>query len=308
MTRPHARPRKRPALHLPGGVAVAFAMILVGCGDDAPASTAPSDLPTVLATTGIWADVVANVACDGSVSVESVIPPGGDPHSFEPSLADREELDAASLVVANGAGLEEGLEDTLGSVESDGTPVFRVAEQLIQGDDPHVWFDPVLVAAALPDLASTLTDEAGLDEGTIEGCVADYERQLEAIHAEIESIVATVPAESRLLVTNHDSLGYFAGRYGFEVIGTVIPTPSGLGETNPAALEELADLIEQTGVGAIFAETQHSTEDARALADRVGDVEVVTLETGTLGQPGTDSDTYLGFLRSNAEAIAAALS
>ena len=138
-------------------------------------------------------------------------------------------------------------------------------------------------------------------------CVTAYTSELEAADAQIVDLLSAVPDERRKLVTNHDALGYFADRYGFEVVGTVIPTPSGLAETNPAQLEALARLIEDAGVPAVFAESQHSTADAEALAARVGDVEVVTLLTGTVG--GDDeASTYVGFLMADARLIAAALS
>ena len=124
---------------------------------------------------------------------------------------------------------------------------------------------------------------------------------------ELEEQVAQLPGESRKLITNHDALGYFADRYGFEVVGTVIPAPGTMAQTNPAQLEELAELIEHEQVKAIFAETQHSIDDAEALADRVGDVDVVTLYTGSLGPAGSGADTYLGFMRTNANLIVDAL-
>ncbi|MYJ80499.1 MAG: hypothetical protein F4046_01580, partial [Acidimicrobiaceae bacterium] len=102
-------------------------------GDPAPEPPGTgAETPTILATTGIWADVVANVACDGLAEVEAIIPVGGDPHGYEPSLQDRARMENATLVVANGLLLEEALEDTLEAVAESGTPVFEFAE----GMDP----------------------------------------------------------------------------------------------------------------------------------------------------------------------------
>ena len=85
---------------------------------------------TIVATTSIWADVAGNIACDGLAEIETVIPIGGDPHSFEPSLQDREVLENADLIVANGLALEESLEDTIDAAEQHGTPVFRFADHM----------------------------------------------------------------------------------------------------------------------------------------------------------------------------------
>lgn len=341
-------------------------------GDVAEVSDEADQEPkTVLATTGIWSDVVSSVACVDFVDVEAIIPVGGDPHAYEASLRDRERMENADLVVANGLGLEERLDDTLDAVEDAGTAVFRVANHIStisyaeesgghdhghdeethadeeeahddhaheeevheeeghddhgheeemheeeghddhghgSGDDPHVWFDPVRVSAMLPELAHHLVDDAGLDAAAVDECLSSYQAELAALDAEINDLVANLPVSNRKLITNHDALGYFADRYGFEVIGAVIPSTSTMAETNPAQLEKLAELIEHEQVKAIFAETQHSTDEADALAAQVGDIEVVTLYTGSLGPPGSGADTYVGFIRTNTRLIVDALS
>jgi len=314
---------------------VVAGLVLGACGSDAAGSD--PGRPTIVATTSIWADITANVACDGLAAVETIIPLGGDPHSFEPSLRDRETMENATLIVANGLMLEESLDDTIRAVENDGVTVLRVGDELDplpfadrdadDGDDdgtdddadhhaddghdhgdrdPHIWFDPGRVSAAVPVIADSLAD-AGLDRGALDACATAFQAELAQLDGDVEAIVAPLPVEQRVLVTNHDSLGYFADRYGFEVLGTVIPSSSSLAETNTADLDELADRIARTGVPAIFAETQHSTGDIEAVADRVGDIEVVTLLTGTLGEPGSDAATYLGWLRQNAQTIVDAL-
>ena len=116
-----------------------------------------------------------------------------------------------------------------------------------------------------------------------------------------------IPAERRLLVTNHDALGYLADRYGFEVIGTVIPSTSSLAEPNAADLEDLAKTIEAKQIPAVFTEALHAKEAVDALATRVGNIQVVTLFTDALGEPGSGADTYIGLLRTNAVRIRDAL-
>jgi zinc/manganese transport system substrate-binding protein len=137
--------------------------------------------------------------------------------------------------------------------------------------------------------------------------VERYTAELEALDAEVGEMTSRVPAERRVLVTNHDALGYFADRYDFEVLGTVIPGPGALTETNPAEIEALAQAIDAAGVPAVFAEEQHSDADALALADRLGDVQVVTLHTDALGEAGSGAATYLEMVRSNGELVSEAL-
>ena len=322
-------------------VLAAAALGAAACsGDRAPElPDAGAETPTILATTSIWADVVANVACDGLADVEAIIPVGSDPHGYEPSLQDTERMTNASLVVANGLTLEGRLEDTLEEVAASGTQVLEFAAEMdpipYEGhdehddhdghedeghdehedeghdehghdhgtEDPHVWLDPHRVAEALPILAQALTADAGLDPAAVEACLASYQAELEAVDAEIAAKVEQLPAESRKLVTNHDAFEYYAARYGFEIIGTVIPSPSSMAEANPAGLAKLAEVIEHEGIKAIFAEIQHSGDEIKALAARIGDVEVVTLYTGTLGPPGSGAETYTGYLRTNTDLI-----
>lgn len=290
--------------------------------------------PVVVATTSIWADVVANVACDGLAQVETLIPVGTDAHSFEPSLADRQLIDEAGLVVANGLGLEESLEDTLEQAEADGTPVFEVGDHvdtLDRGDeaddhgdsealadedggeqghggsvDPHVWFDPIRVSDALDPLAETLVADVGLDQAGVEACVVEYREELAATDGQIQEELADIAEENRVLVTNHESLGYFADRYGFAVLGTVIPSTSTLAESNPADIAELAATIDEAGVQTVFGETSLSGDDLRALAREAG-AQVVALYTESLGEPESGADTYVGFLVTDAELISGGL-
>ncbi len=175
------------------------------------------------------------------------------------------------------------------------------------GVDPHFWFDPTRVAMTLDALVDVLVAETGLDRSAVESCAADYEQQLNDVDEEVSEILAGIPDARRKLVTNHEALGYFGDRYGFELVGTVIPVPSGMAEATPRHLAELAETIEHTGVPAIFSEVQHSDADAQALADRLDGVEVYTLLTGSLGPAGSGAETYLDFMRHNARTIAEAL-
>ena len=219
-----------------------------------------------------------------------------------------------------------GGRDVIDAVESDGVPVLRVGEFVDTipagdqhtddtgtdseddhgADDPHIWFDPTRVSSGLPAIADALAI-AGLDRTALDACVSDFTDRLASLDVDVISTVASLPVDERLLVTNHDSLSYFADRYDFEILGSVIPSPSSLSATNPAALEALAATIEETAVPAIFAETQHSSADTQALAARVGNVAVVTLQTDTLGPTGSDTATYIDWLTATARTIVTAL-
>jgi zinc/manganese transport system substrate-binding protein len=262
---------------------------------------------TIVATTGIWADVVANLACDGLAPVEALVPSGTDPHAYEPSLADRARLEGASLIVVNGAGLEEGLADTIDAVDDEGTVILTMTDLItIVDGDPHIWFDPSQVAAALPGVADALV-LTGLDEAAVGNCTRSYVDELTALDAKVAAEITAIPADQRKIVTNHDALGYFANRYGLEVVGTVVPTRSTLAASNPRQLAELTDLMIESSLSVIFVEATESSDDAQAVADRAG-ATIVELHTGALGPPDGGADTYVGLISTDARLIVDALS
>jgi zinc/manganese transport system substrate-binding protein len=182
----------------------------------------------------------------------------------------------------------------------------RVFDHVAEGDDPHVWFDPTLVADAAVVVADELV-AAGADQAATRGCLEEFGVAMEALDAEVADILSAVRPERRLLVTNHDALDYFADHYGFDIVGTVLPGTSTLAEASPAELQRLSAAIESTGAPAIFAEALSSTDEASALADDLG-VDVVMLYTDSLGDEGSGAATYAELMRYDATAIADALS
>ncbi len=173
--------------------------------------------------------------------------------------------------------------------------------------DPHFWFDPLRVQTVVTEIAGRLSalDPAGADSYSANA--ASYNAELDGLHTWTLEQVDQVPIASRLLVTSHDSLSYFAETYGFLVVGTVIPATAST-DVEPTA-EEMTDLvheIEEFGVSAIFGETTVSERLARAIADETG-AELVRLYSGSLGEEGSDAETFIGMLRVNVERIVAAL-
>jgi zinc/manganese transport system substrate-binding protein len=289
------------------GTALAAAVLAAACGDDGGAAGGSS--ADVVVTSSVLGDVVANLVGDDA-TVEVLMRPGADPHDFAPSARQAADLREADLVVANGGGFEAGLDDTLGAAEDDGATVVRVLDSVeLIDDDPHFFTDPARMAVAAEALAATLAEEVpALDTPAFRERARTYVTELEGLDAEVEAILAPVPPERRKLVTNHEAFAYFADRYGFTVVGSVIPAVTTDAEPSAGELDELAATIEAEGMPAIFADTSAPERLADALAGEVGDVEVVELYSESLGEPGSDGDTYLGMMTANAERIAAALS
>ena len=172
--------------------------------------------------------------------------------------------------------------------------------------DPHVWMDPLRVAEAAELIAEKL---ANLDSSVdwMANATA-YADQLRALDAEVVSTLAAVSEDRRKLVTNHDAFGYFAERYDFEVVGTVIPGGSTLADPSSAELAELVEVLVDENINVIFTETTEPAALAEAVASEVDDVAVVELFTGSLSEPEAGAETYIDYVRTNASRIADALS
>ena len=294
-----------------GGVAlVALLSSLVGCG----ASGAGDGGPLVVATHSILGDLATNVLGD-TARVQVVMPAGTDPHDFEPSAADVALLSEADLVVANGLGFEVGLTDALEAAADDGVDVLDLGEQLDplpladgDGEDPHWFTDPRRTVRAVGLIAAAAAAVDGIDAAAIGVQAEAYVDVVTAADAQMGDDLLAVPAADRRLVTNHEVFGYFADRYGFEVIGTIIPSGTTLAEPSSADLSALVDIIDETGVPAIFADTSSSRELADVLAEETGeDIAVVELFSESLGEPGSGGETYLQLIRTNADRIVGAL-
>lgn len=315
---------------------LALTLISAACATE---STGGDDGPRVVVTTTVLGDIVGEVVGEAG-SVEVLMPIGADPHDFSASSAQVAAVNRADLVVANGLGLEEGLQGVLEAAIDDGVTVVWVAELVdplpfsnshedadheedhegdhdegdhVEGDehdhgdlDPHVWMDPLRMTDAAAAVAAELERiEAG---GPWSENAAAYVVELEALHAEIDGVLGVIEADQRKLVTSHEALGYFADRYGFELVGVVIPGGSTLGEPSSAELAALVATMESEGMDVVFAETTESSALAEALVDELGeDARVVELFTGSLGGDGSGAETYIDMLRTNAELVADAL-
>jgi zinc/manganese transport system substrate-binding protein len=333
--------RRKPKITI-AAAALPFLM-LAACGDDDGSTSASGSRPQVVVTTNVLGDVVSDLVGD-QADIEVIMPPGATPHEFQASARQAAVMRDADVLITNGAGFEEGLHDAIEAAEQDGVPTFAAIDAVgtlqldesvgeaahasegaeddehagegegaeddehTEGTDPHFFTDPARVATAAQAIADFLVDEVpALDTQAFAEQVQATVEGLNSLDGQVEDVLAAVPAERRTLVTNHEALGYFADRYGFEVVGAVIPGGSTQAEPSAGELDELAHTIEERGVPAIFADTSSPTRLADALANEAGDVEVVALFTESLGDEGSGADTYAGMMRTDAERIADAL-
>ncbi len=314
-------------------VVAAGALAVAAC-TGAGASPSPAG-PSVVVTYSVLGSVVADLVGERA-TVTVLMGNGVDPHDWAPSAKDIERVMNADLVVANGLGLEEGLEKTLDEAERAGVAVFHATDHIQvrqasghgheedeehggdgeaspggeasaqpggdehdhEGGDPHFWVDPISMRDVVAALATELA-AAGID---VADRSADLQQRLVDLDVEARETLAVVPETGRKLVTGHESMGYFADRYGFQIVGTVIPGLSSQGEVSAGELAALKAQIEAEGVWAIFTEIGTPAAVVEAVGRETG-VEVVELPSHTL----PDDGSYFTFIRQIASDVAGAL-
>lgn len=278
---------------------------------------AASPAPRILATTGMIADAARRLT---GLEVTALMGPGMDPHGYRQTRSDIAAMARADLVLWHGLYLEAQMEDFLTELARN-RPVVAVADALpkqmlrahdIYPDryDPHVWMDPTLWADLVDIIAATLgkTFPALADKAQTEA--AAMRADITGLQTYAQQVLASVPAERRLLVTAHDAFGYFGRAYGFEVQG--IQGLSTESEAGLARVTELVDLLVDRKIPAVFVETSVSDRSIRALIEgaaaqghevRIGGA----LYSDAMGPDGTYEGTWLGMIDHNVTTIARAL-
>ncbi|MER7446694.1 zinc ABC transporter substrate-binding protein AztC [Microbacterium sp. NPDC097977] len=281
----------------------------------AACSTPDDPRPTIVVSTNILGDVVGELVGD-QAQVVTLMKPDADPHSFEISAQEAATLRNADLLVSNGLGLEEGLQQHLDA--ADGVPAFVAGDAIEvldyrEGDaagmpDSHFWTDPARMIDVVDALEPVLAELEGIDGEALDATVDDYRSQLRALDAEMTEAFATIPHERRALVTNHHVFGYLAERFDFEIVGAVIPGGTTLAAPSASDLADLVDAIDETGVPAIFAESSSPDRLVQALASEADvQVEVIELFTESLTGPDGGAPDYLTMMRINTERITTGL-
>jgi ABC-type Zn uptake system ZnuABC Zn-binding protein ZnuA len=269
----------------------------------------PSTSFKVIAIETFLGDIAQNVAGE-RIKIQPLIPIGLDPHAFEPTPQDVAKLADAQLVIANGAGFEEWLNKVIEN--SGGTATILEASaglksRTAQEMDPHFWLDPLLVIQYVENIRDglILADPQGKDIYTKNA--GGYIAQLKELDQFIRGQVSVIPAERRLFVTNHESFGYFADRYGFKVIGAIIPSVSTGSSPSAQQLAGLINQIRQTKPFAIFLETGTNPQMAEQVSNETGVKVVSDLFTHSITEPGGKAPTYIDMMKYNVAKIVGAL-
>jgi zinc/manganese transport system substrate-binding protein len=294
---------------------VALLALLAGCGTG-KSSASSGGKKTIVVTYSILGSLVRE-AVGSLANVVIMIPNGSDPHEWEPSARDIEQLNSADFIVRNGLGLEGGMTDALDRAEKQGVATFVASDhvtvrtvgegeglptgdpdQAVGAQDPHLWMDPLAMRDVMEALGPVL-EERGIDASKGVAAVVDGLNQL---NHTVSDLLAVIPEADRKLVTGHESLGYFAQRYGFKLVGALIPSLTTQADVSAQQLSQLAGRIRDERVKAIFTELGTPPQVAQAIGAETG-VKVVDLGTHNLPSDGK----YSTFLIDNAKKIASAL-
>lgn len=267
---------------------------------------------TVLTSATFLADIARNVAGD-RLKIEALLPVGADPHSYQPTPQDMAKLEKCQLLIINGAEYEHFLEPFIAGsgggkkiVEASAKIDLRKAAEGEHAVDPHAWLDPNLVMVYVENIRAALTEYDPAGAATYQANADAYIAQLKDLDAWIQAQVGQIPAGKRILVTNHESLNYFAARYGFEVAGAVVPSFSGNAAPSAQQMAGLIDEIRKLGVAAIFLDAADNDALARQIADETGARVVSDLHLESLTE-GAPAATYLDMLKHNVTQIVGAL-
>ncbi len=299
-----------------GRVALAAAALIIaaflgGCGNSDGNSNGQVE---VVATTTQIADFVREVGGD-SVVVDQIVQPNTDAHDYEPRPSDVENAAGAKLAFANGDNLDGWIEDVVSESGSDAKIVDlgSVVPVQVPGEssgpeasqfDPHWWHDPRNAEAAVAEIERQLSAEEPSERSAFQRNARAYLSKLHSLDKGIRRCMTAIPASDRKLVSDHDAFGYFANRYGIEVIGAVIPSQTTQAQPSAKDTAELTDLIREQDVKAIFPESSVSPKLAEAIASETGASADYTLYGDSLGPSDSDAATYLEMERANAEAMA----
>jgi ABC-type Zn uptake system ZnuABC Zn-binding protein ZnuA len=316
---------------------LSLAALVVACGPGAGASpTTGQGVVHVVATTTVLADLVRNVG-GNHVDVQSLVPLGGEAHTFDPKPSDARRIANADLLVMNGLGLDEWLNKLVDNAGAQGVRRVVLATDLpdvkyleaspegaaaaspaspgagasgaqasgpaVQSANPHLWMNVAYARKYVERVAQALTDVAPRDAAAFRANAATYDKQLAELDRFVRDSLAVLPAANRRVASEHDAFPYFADAYGIEIVDVVIEVPGQ--EPSAADVARVIDTIRRAHVKAMLSEVQFNAELTRRIASEAGATVVDDLYTDALGPPPVD--TYEAMMRWDTDRLLKAL-
>lgn len=311
-------------------------VVAVGCGGQqaSPGGGSGDDPVKVVTTFSILGDLVHNVGGD-NIELTTLVGPDSDAHTFEPAPSDNAELAEADVIFENGLDFETWVDDLYESSGSEGELVILtegieplpIAEEEHAEEgahaggeehehggghehgeyDPHVWHDPTNAVVMVESVRDALSEADPENADAYEANAEEYIAELEDLDAEVREQVDSIPEDNRTLFTSHDTFGYFAERYGFEVDTALASVSTEAADPSAGETAGLVEEIEASGVPAIFAENVSNSSVMENIATEAGVELAQTLYTDALGEPGSEGATYVEMVRYNVTTMSEAL-
>jgi zinc/manganese transport system substrate-binding protein len=275
---------------------------------------ATSGLPVVMATETFLGDIARNIA-GSRITVETLLPVTVDPHEYQPKPQDVTRLAGAQVLIVNGLGYETWLQKTLDSLggqrqvitATNGIAPAPDPTGVHPQGDPHMWMNPLDTINYVTQIRDglILADPAGKDIYTQNA--AAYISRLQALDQWVKDQVSQLPVDKRLLVTNHDALGYFASAYNFKIIGAVIPSVTTDASPSAQQLAGLINTIRSSGAPAIFLDIGENQTLAQQIASETGIKVITNLYVESISGPTGPAPTYIDMIKHDVTVILDAL-
>lgn len=291
---------------------ILFLLILATACTPLDSSSGSKTGPVILATTTFLADIARNVAGD-RVNIDSLLPVGADPHTYEPVPVDVAKINQSTVLIVNGLDYEQFLTPLLENAggkrtivtASDGLPTRQMDDENGESvTDPHMWLDVNRVIKYVENIRDGLVQADPEGTKTYKSNADTYAAKLKKLDAWIVEQVSQIPAGQRLLVTNHEALGYFADRYGFTIVGAVVPGVSSDAAPSAQQMAQLVDQIKASGAPAIFLNETDNPALATQIAQETGVKVVEDLYVESLNK---SAPTYIDMMKHNVTRIVEAL-
>ena len=300
-----ARLRKNSAVALLLSTVAAVALVVLsvsGCAS--PAKSSDDGRLKVVATTTQLGDFAQEVGGD-AVQVRTLLPAGASAHHFDPTQADMIALADADVLLTNGLGLDDFVNDAVEASGFQGKKVVTTAGVVPDGSNPHVWTAPVLAGQMVENIEAALAAADPKNAAAFEENAIGYQAKLQILDQWIAANIAAVPSEARLFVSGHDALKYYLEAYDIEFVGSVLHSFEDNAEPTVAEMDELITHMRELGVKAIFVESSINPKTAEAIAKGSGAklIDESVIYVDSLGAEGSGASTYIAATIHNTKTI-----
>ncbi len=295
-------------------LAAVLSVALLGACSGNPVTPANSGTLSVLAMESFLGDIAQNVA-GSRLNVNTLLPVTIDPHEYEPKPQDVIRIAQSQVLIVNGLGYETWLQKTMDALGGQRLVIVATNGLTANPDtsgehpegDPHMWMDPLKTITYVENIRDGLSQADPAGKAIYAKNAAAYIAQLQALDQWVKQQVGQLPVDKRLLVTNHDALGYYAQEYDFKVVGAVIPTITTDASPSAQQLASLIETIKQTGAPAIFLDIGENQNLADQIASDTGAKVITDLYVESISGPDGPAPTYIDMIKYDTTTIINAL-